>query len=294
MSLTKPILLALVGILSVVLFLQVGNIVTGMAVSEQIPSNATIQNAAPVVDSVTLTMGTPTACSTTNTLECKANIHDQNGYTDINNATYKAVIYHSSTSESCSPNYNDCYIFTTECTDTAAAGDYRNVTCTANVLRYYAKNGTWTCKFYVNDTSNQQASNTDTDTLNAYTALDVLSSVIEFGQVPVDTQSSVQTIGVQNCGNYQMDINLTGTDMTCSSGCGTITTIGVGNITYNNVNNNATATALTTSEARINNFNLNKATSDAGNSNNTYWWLYAPHGTRGVYTGTVTFGAVLD
>jgi hypothetical protein len=292
MSLTKPILLAVVGILSVVLFLQVGNILTGMATSETIKSNATVGNQAPVVDSVALTQPTQTACSAT-TLTCKANVHDVNGNTDIDPTSYKAVIYHGSTSNACSANANDCYVYTTQCTDDAAAGDYRNVTCTApTTFQYYADNGSWTCNFSAKDTSGSYASlESSSKSVSAYTALDVLSSVIEFGTLTVDTQSSVQNANVQNCGNYQMDISLSGTDMT--GGSGTQATIGVGNLTYNTASNNATATALTSSAARIDNFNLaKKVTTDT--TELTYWWLAAPHGTRGTYTGNITFDANLD
>ncbi len=290
------ILYVVVLVLAAVLVLQIGNLITGYESTASVSTQANVGNVAPTVSNVVLDDATPTpadqidlSAGTTKTVTCTGVIDDQNGYDDIVSAN--ATIWSSSSSETAADDNNNHYTNTSCVLSAGYDTTKKNVTCTFS-MQYYADNGTWTCKIYGIDNSSAYGSATDTATVNSLIALDT-DATLDFGTLSTgETSSSDVNHTVRNYGNRPIDIQLNGTDMSCS----VLGTIPVDKVKYSLTYDTAytNMTSLTTTMTLLSNFDLAVKTTDDATpiSKDTYWKIQIPSGVKGTCTGTIQFTAV--
>jgi len=220
---------------------------------------------------------------------CNASINDTNGYQDILSA--RAVIYDGAVANPGSADNNESHYSNTTCSLSAGSGLTRDTSCAFNV-RYYANNATWTCNVTAFDTDNLNGTGSATSAVNLLVALNISTSILDYGSIAPLAESASVTEIITNHGNWQMDMVLNGTSMPCTT-AGTIpaaaqhyNVTGTG-VTY------ATMTALSGSPVTEVSFNLAKRTDASGDTTRTtYWKIVAPIGTKGVCSGNVSMAAV--
>jgi hypothetical protein len=291
-SIIKQGLLLIIGILLVIMFLQFSRITGFIGTPTQIiNASGTAGNVAPTVDTPAFSISKSSCVNGSLTITTIA--HDENGWGDIANVT--AVVYSTLASGSgCTANITNCYK-NTSCTLSGGSGNNINVNCTIpGTFRYFADNGTWTANLTVTDNSSSQITTSVTNTTAQLIALDVVTDPLTFS-ANTNANSSQVNETVRNCGNWIIDLQLNGTALNCTgTGCGVVTSITVGNLSYSNTSGTpgvSAYTQLTGSPVTLL-MNMARATADTGNNGTTYWVFYAPSGTKGVYNGTIQFTAI--
>jgi hypothetical protein len=288
-NMIKQALLLVIGILVVVLFLQFSRITGFIGTPTQIiNASGTAGNIAPTIDAPTFSIAR-TACGN-DTVTITTTAHDENGWGDI--ASVAAVMNSSLITGGCSVDPTNCYKPT--CTLSGGSGNDIGVDCSFSTFRYFADNGSWKVTLTVTDNSSSTGTNSSTTSSGQLIALDVVTDPLTFSANTNANSTQVSDV-VRNCGNWIIDLNLNGSDLSCSgAGCGVQTTIKVGNLSYRNATGTPGVdayTPLTGSPVTLL-MNMVRATTDSGNSGTTYWLFYAPTGTKGVYNGTIQFTAV--
>lgn len=227
------------------------------------------------------------APGTIQTVDCSATITDTDNWNNI--TTVNATFWDAVSSTETSADDNNNHYTNTECTlganDTATS---RIVNCKF-YPQYYANASTWTCKIRSYNSTGDLVSNESNATVNQLIAVDVTEATIDFGTLALGaTSSSDASATVKNTGNVQIDVRLSGDDMTCSPGA-----ISVGSIKYSASSGNAYAdmTALTGGFVTLD-LNIPKSTGAASTAL-TYWKVKIPSsGVGSTCTDTVTFTAV--
>jgi hypothetical protein len=293
-SITKPILLAVIGILAVVLFLQTSNLITGMVAgnetaSANITSSFGLTNTAPTTYNLTCTWTTtPIACGNdTASQKCTMNFHDNDGWINVTRAggTMQGWLKSGSAGSCATQDQYSCRI-NASCLNISVI----NVTdaimeCDFGKMTFFADNGTWSATMNVSDgITSAQTSNTTTR--GDLDAIDVQSATINWGSLQTGSKNQT-TDTVVNCGNIEQDVNVTGTDM----GCSVAGTVGVGNITTG-ITGTASNALQSVTPYRLET-DTSVATSFATNSSKTtYWNITVPYGVSGACTGTIYFIAI--
>lgn len=291
-------------------YLITGGVVSEVSIdvlADSATTTATVGNATPTVGSFNINGGAATIAliegdSSSVVASTTVTITDDNGCTDLATTTMK--FYRTDQGSSCSANGYNCYAEAT-CSqvgsgntcdgDSDTSVDY---TCPVT-LNYFtdptdanaaASSTNWTMLITADDGDNQ-GTGTDTIEIESLNALDV-TSPIDYGTLALDTSSANQEQTVTNTGNVRLDLEFSGTDMTCSVR-GTIeaeqqkystTTISVwGDAPY---------TLTNTSTER--NWNVVKRTT-ATSTESVHWMLHTPaSGVEGSCTGANTLTAVND
>jgi hypothetical protein len=284
-SMTKPILLAVIAILAVVLFLQTSNVITGaVGGTESTPASisTTLGTTNTVPTANTAACGTwsqtPVACANTSSPVCTVNVHDNDGWKNISSV---AGYLNKAGAATCSASEPSCYLNAT-CVNTTEINITDSTwTCTFNQMTWFADNGTWT--FYISASDGIAAATTSTTkTRDALNAIDVPTATINWGSLAVGG-SAETTENVANCGNIEQDFQVNGSTM----GCSIKGNIGVGNVTYGM--SAQPTTKLTGTYATIE-ADLAMATFHTTNATkNTYWNVTVPVGASGTCTGTIYF-----
>jgi|GEM_PF-2709716 len=199
---------------------------------------------------------------------------------------YKYTVYSNTIT---SPDNN--YYYYTNCTlspgyDTTK----RNATCKINMY-YYAEPGEWICVINTTDGSSSVGTANDTSTVNTLIALDT-DPTLSFGSVSVGQTSLKVAHPIRNYGNTAIDIQVNGTDLTCSE----IGTIPSTNVKYDLTDTRAFDNMLLLKHTpQLNSdFDLSVKTTDDANPSykNLYWQIQVPSGVKGTCTGTIQFTAV--
>jgi hypothetical protein len=294
-SIAKPVLLAVIGILAVVLFLQTSNVITGAVGGTEsspasIPSKVTTSNTGPVVSNVACGtwQTTPTACvQDAAATVCTANVHDEDGWVNVSGAGGAMMGWLNTGSGHCaSTNEKTCFV-NASCLNTSVTNvTDMTVTCTFDPMYWLADNGTW--NVYINASDGGATSESSTTKVrNALDAIDVATAEINWGTLSVGGKNQ-QTDTVVNCGNIEQDIQVNGTTMGCSiSG-----DIGVGNITTGLTA--AVPTTLTGTYQLLNTDTAVATVHTTNTSKTTYWNLTVPAGASGGCSGTIWFLAVMN
>jgi hypothetical protein len=247
---------------------------------------------------ITLTPGSTT------TVMASATVTDNNGYTDILEAT--STIYRSGVGAQCSADNNNCYrMGTSSCSFSSCSGTSCVVTCSTEV--YYFADATdigtysaedWKASIFAVDTSGAYGSSTGTGMeMLTLRALAVLDSSINYGSVAVqsDTGSYNGTTTVQNLGNDRIDISVAGTDLTY----GVVSTIPVNQqkfstttFTYGSCTSCSTLATTTTSlDIDI----LKPTSTSTAMTKEVYWGIAIPFGVAGAaHQGSNTFYAIAN
>lgn len=268
-----------------------------------------VQNAAPSVTSVDLTPSPITLTeNTSTTVTITATVTDSNGCDDVfTSGTITAVVYRSglAATSSCSADENNCYrnITLIEAANTCTGGADTSGDASGTIpIWYFAEatdasstfpTETWQAAVTARDATGDSGTSTDSTPpeLNSLYALNV-TSAINFGAVSpgTDTGSTNQPATTTNTGNFKIDIEFSGTDMT--SGGNTLNATqekyGTSSVAYSSL-----AYTLSTS-ATARDVNLTKTTASGSPvSTTTYWGIAIPNGqATGTYSGTNTFTAI--
>jgi hypothetical protein len=291
-SIAKPVLLAVVGILAVVLFLQTSNLITGFQVqNETITTQAGGSNIAPVVTLVNFTAPTLVGCTNVTAPICYSAVMDQNGWENI--TSVYGVLYSANAGggSGCSASQTNCYQNAT-CRNITCAGTNCSYECKFAPMPWFVDNGTWTCYVNAKDSTNNATNTSSWSTTDDSIA--VLLSInaddaIDFQAITPGGNSVEITENIVNCGNTIIDVQVNGTDMTCSTN-----KIFANNIRWNVTAGNANNTLSGT--LAVGQLNGARASTYITNATDqTYWWLSAvPSNISGTCVGNVTFVTIFD
>jgi hypothetical protein len=256
----------------------------------------------PTISNLSLNLDTDIALTegATTTVYASSTISDDNGYSDIVNAT--SSIFRSSVGAMCSINDNNCYqVASTSCAYSNCAGTSCTMQCRAD-LQYIAdptdaasSNPTesWYARLFLQDSTGLTAlatsSPVDVLTLRA---LQITAPSIDFGDLNVgaDTGSVNAQTTIVNTGNTSIGIQVSGTDL-----AGAIN-IPVGSqkfatttFTYGSC---SICQFLTGSATNVDTTLVKPTSTTTAISRNIYWGITVPNGTDAtVHTGTNTFTA---
>jgi len=307
----KPILVIATMFLAVVMLWHVATI-TGFLTNETIPANVTIGNEEPTVWNVTCSSGasphviTPLPCQNV-TVNCWALVTDLNGANDITivEGAFGVSVFGKGLCSESNENPALCYYNTNCTTYTIVNATTRNYTC-SHTVRYFADVNTgsvlnnWSARFDVQDSeSSNSGISISTEYIENMTAIDVVETFLNFGSMALGettlNDSEVNST-IANCGNWRMNVNVSGTDLPCN----TQGTISVGQLKYNGTfgTEYASDTALSTSSVKIPQFAggfgyIGYASTDAGKSDQISWQISIPStGVKGLCTGNITFYAI--
>lgn len=295
----KKVLLVLV---SALLFIST----TLYVVADDINNQVAVGNATPSVSSVVINSSTAIDLTenTTTLATTTATISDANGCNTINSVImdmYRTGIGAASCDTTDESDANDCYanIVCTEVTSgntcTGGADTSADYNCVVS-LEYYAdatgagggySADTWTALVSAGDTT-ATGTASDTEEINALTALDVSPATLDYGAVPAgsDTGNTNSTTTVTNTGNVDMDPQLSGLQLEDGGN-----NIPVGSQEYSATPfTHGGGTALTGTPATLN-ITLPQRTTTVI-TDTVSWGIAVPGGTpNGTYTGTSTFTA---
>jgi hypothetical protein len=240
----------------------------------------------------------------TTTIYASSTVTDNNGYSDLLQAT--STIYRSDLGAMCTHDENNCYqIASTSCSFSGCSGNTCSLQCIAEI-QYFAdptdfgtySAGNWLSRIQVEDTAGER----DVDTslgveLNTLRAIEI-DSDIDYVDVAVgDNTGAVNaTTTINNTGNSNIDIRLSGTDL--DSGQSTIpvneqkystTTFAYGSCSICNFLTGTTTPA----DVEV---DLPKPTSTSTPSiDDVYWGIEIPFGTATIlHQGTNYFEAIAD
>jgi len=308
----KPFLILMAISLSGIIIFQTIAL-TGYLTNETIPANVTIGNEEPTVGNVTCSSGasphviTPLPCQN-QTVNCWALVTDLNGANDIRNVTGDLGVDVSgkrACNDFWASNPTICY-FSSNCTYTGINSTTRNYTCAFNDFRYFARvdysmaKNNWSARLDATDSEGTTAGwSYYLEYVENLTAIDVQETFLNFGTMTLgETTSNDSEVNstIANCGNGDMYVNVSGTDLPCN----TQGTIPVGNLKYNGTYGSEYVDdiALTTSSSMIPYFKsfddvIDYAINDAGSKDQVSWQISIPAtGVKGLCAGNVTFYAI--
>lgn len=258
-------------------------------------ASTTVGNTAPVASAVSLnSSGAITlAEGTTKSVPVTGTVTDDNSCKDLISVIY--VMYATGTVCAASGNADDnnCYFYEdTDPANNASCDDDSDTVYAAShsfEVQYFANPATWVGEVIPAD-EGSGTSDTNAQTLNTLTALDV-SATIDYGSVNTGATSSADsTATISNTGNDDIGAEVSSAAaMTCTIRG----TIPVANQHY------ATTTDVTWGDGTPLSgagtdlgITISKATSGAGSSDDSYWRVKVDTGTEGNCTGTDTFTVV--
>ena len=151
--------------------------------------------------------------------------------------------------------------------------------------------GNWIATAHVQNLEALSDSASTTTEMNQLVAIDV-PTTLDFGSLAPGESTTVdnnQAMLITQNGNVAVDVNVSGTAMSCSI----LGSIPQNDISYN-LSDLSTGTAVTGSLVTLTDFNLLTRTSDSTPmTKNLYWNLTVPLGASGSCTGSVTVTAVM-
>ncbi len=271
-------------------------------------TSATISNSVPSVGTVSINNGDSTITliegdSSSVKATTTVTITDNNGCSDITGVTVK--FYRTDQGSSCTANGYNCYSSTScsavtsgntcdgSSTDTSV--DYQ---CSIT-LNYYtdptdanaaASSTNWTMLITATDNNSATGNGSDTIEVSSLSAIDV-TSPIGYGTLALGADSSDQTQTVTNTGNVRLDLQFSGTDMSCDTG-----SIGIAQQKYSTTTISSWADAPYTlsSSATERDWDLAKSTGSTSTAS-VHWMLEVPSsGVEGACSGSNTLTAVND
>ena len=274
-------------------------------------SQLSSDNTLPVASSVSLNSNGDITLTenTTTAIDCTATVTDNNGCEDL--GTISAKIYRSAQTSACSADNNDCYAVAS-CTEDAlsctAGGSDLDATYTCSITMAYYTDSTdasssqysaqeWNCEITPNDgtgagTPVNNSAGEDVE-VNTLLSLDISAATIDYGSLALgaSTGATNQTQTVTNTGNDDMDVEFSGTNLTCT-GIGAVPSgnqkYGLTDVTYASLTNTMTTSAVSRDLALLQETTDGVPVTDAvyhGVQNEST-------GVSGTCSGTITYGAV--
>jgi photosystem II stability/assembly factor-like uncharacterized protein len=276
--------------------------VSGTPVLENIVINYTFEdpNYLPVASAVSLNSGssiTLTEDSTT-AVSCTATVTDGNGCATITGATAK--IFRTGMTAGCASAPENCYVPTcTQNSGSCSGGGDLDATYTCPIsLEYYADptdtgspfaSDDWTCTVTPSDNVGAGTSGSGTTEINSLFAVKIPDGYVnDFGVVERGTNTADfnQNATLKNSGNRNMDLEVSGSDWTCTVG-----SVSVGNVKYQALefDFNSGGTTLSSTPTL---FGLNVCPACYVD---TYWGFAAPAANaRGTCSGSATLNPVAN
>jgi len=292
----------LVAIISIMIVCGAG-MVLKEAIAASITPSVTVGNSAPSVGTVILNSNAAiTVVENTSTLiSGTTTITDDNGYGDITSVT--STLFLNNTSTACgsvaASNPNWCYYISNgtangTCVTSSCTGLNCVVTCSAYVwflaepttptTSYSGKQ--WQMSITAKDAyGSTSVSGTTGQALNTLYSFD-LGSTIAYGTVAVGATSNQQTVNATNTGNFAIDFQMSGVNMTS-----TANTIAVGQQHYSSTTGFQYASGITLTTSAVSfNVDMQKSTATSTPTGElVYWMIQIPTSTTyGTYTGTNT------
>ncbi len=229
---------------------------------------------------------------TTKNVVCSATAYDANGYADLTGVT--AVLYRSGIGVGASDDRANHYTLTSQCVASGGSGNTQIYTCTFPVY-YYADatdSGTyssenWLCKItpsdHIGGGTGTTSSGIEMDTLKS---IDVGATISYGSLTPNHNTTGNHTVTVTNTGNIATGFKVAGNNL----GCSVRSSIPVGNQQYNLSSfSYGAGTALSVTATDVG-ANLNKPTQSTPTvTQNVYWQVAVPTGTKGTCTGSTSF-----
>lgn len=260
-------------------------------------------NTLPVASNVSIDSGAASVDlseNTTTNVVCQATITDDDGCDDL--VDVDAVFYYSGVSAGDADDDNNHYSVTCSLVGGSCTGGVDTdavYTCTF-ATQYYAEPTSagpnaaenWQCQVTPNDDAGAGTPASDDIEMNVLAALNATASISYGTQAPgTNTGTTNQTIAITNTGNTQIDAQLSGTDMTC-----TTNSIPVGNQKFDTLSVSEAYASLNntlTSSATEYDFDIAKRTGSV-TTFDTFWGLAFPTGVGGSCSGNITLTAVED
>lgn len=310
------LLLGLFLLLISIVFLLNFNGITGNIIGTPlatIHTNLTVGESYPEISNITTIpedfILTP---NSTTKLNCIALATDYNGKGTMQNIS--AIIYSKMTStKNSSDDKNDHYT-NPSCEINSDFGvwsevyssDYNVLVNCSFDVEFYADPGEWICGIFVSDNTSLSSYYENNFTMQELMSLGV-PGYVEFGIVNSTYVSNESTVDVENLGNVEIDLMLSGYGATGNDGYSMKCDLGdegipIGYQKYDLTTSlpgplsfaafEAAYTNLT-SAATFKNYNLDYRRNDTFNEakNSTYWRIYVPRGVAGDCEGNIIFSA---
>lgn len=258
-----------------------------LADSHSMSPLATVGNAPPVIYYMALDAGSydPTEASTT-TVSITARVRDDNGVGDINDSEFKTEVDDVASFVSAVAKYTNASCVTADLSATE-----REYNCTWS-MDYWDSAGTYSTQVTAGDNtgtvSNGTADGAPTYSYTTLVASGIDSTTISFGSVTTGTTNNPATenpITLNNTGNANLSINVTGADLT-----GNGHTYVVGNFSVDLDSNPTGEQALTSSNAQIVGASILQGNDGTPSpTEELYWFADTPTGLKPAsYSGTWT------
>ncbi len=256
--------------------------------------SVTVGNATPTTSSVTINGGSAITLTeaTSTAVAITGTVTDLNGCEDL--VTVNIAIYKQGTTCVAAGNADNdnCYFYqdtnpagSDSCT---GEGDTTYVASYSFNVQYYADGGTWLATITPADSEGGTGDNSSGVTLNDLQSLDVSSS-LNFGAVTNGSNSTGDnTTTVTNTGNIEIDFEVSGEDLTCS----TTGAIPVGNEEYSLSSfTYGDGTDLTDTGVDVNASLASPGNDTIPITDIVYWQINIPNGVEGTCSGNTTFTA---
>jgi hypothetical protein len=263
-----------------------------------IDTRVNITGSAPTITQVQISTPIVLNAGNLTIITCKLLVRDYNGYDDIRRVN--ATLFHQTSSEYAADENNTHYT-NTSCSNITSeqGGYYGNYTCTF-LVNYYALNGTWNCTAHANDSRNLLSlPKTNSSTISPLYALNVTTTLLDFGNVAGNEYSNNVTANVTNLGNININISVKGYGRTMGDGYSFVCDQGTLSVDLMHFAANTSANYAgkqnlsTTTYQSIYGLTINKTTNANVSLNSTYWELYAEptQVAFGMCNGTIIFQA---
>ncbi len=262
----------------------------------------TTSNAPPVVGGITGDNPIILVAGGYKTVQYNVSVSDEDGCDDLN--YYGAVIWDDDAAEHNDPENNNRLYRNNTCSLTCNGYDGL-VSCNFRMIYYSAASNSWAVNVTVDDGSAAGYNVTWNVNVSSLAAVNLTSQTINFsagapgGRLNLSQITTWDTqLSVQNLGNTEEDMLVSGTDMACSLGA-----IPAGNVKYHSSSGldytSGGMCALTGNNAdtcdplKVD-FNLPKTSDGIPSTKNVYWKLRIPDGgVSGSCNGTLTAGGWL-
>jgi hypothetical protein len=131
-----------------------------------------------------------------------------------------ATLWDSATSSEYSADDNTNHYSTRNCTsiENGTEPPYSVYACSFQV-QYYSNPSVWACKMRSYNSELTEISSEDTAIINSMLALELSEESLDFGTIfPGHESSQDINVTATNVGNVQIDVNVSGTNFSCTSG----------------------------------------------------------------------------
>lgn len=262
-----------------------GILVVGVVVATLLPAidaantTARVNNKAPTITGISLpASASPTAGGST-PVSVTVTVEDGNGANDMSSVAIEA-------------RRPDASLVASATLTTPASASGRTSTWTWSfTLAFHDAPGSYAVSATATDRGGDAAARSGSFTFDTLVAMNLASSSLDFGaSADPGAASAVLPLGVTNWGNTQIDVAVSGTDLTESV---TGATIPASAIAYSLDAGMAASAPLAPAAATLGAFDLAKG---ASSSKDLYWQLTIPSGDDqwipgGTYAGTATISA---